>query len=117
MKHFTHSEENIFGCCVTPCRSKNVLLTTFGQKTQFAKPGKKNLEPLDLLATVGQPCVCVNVSVLVSVCVCGVEQRCGVVTLKSPKKTHFFSFKKKLSLSLTIIIKTTKQNSSFTFIL
>ena len=58
-------------------------------KTHLQKP-KKTLEPLDLLATVGQSCVCVcesvNVLVSVSVCVRGDEQRCGVVTLKSPKK-------------------------------
>ena len=53
-----------------PCWSKNVLLTTFGPKTPFAKPEEKNLEPFDLLATVGQSCVRVNVSVLASVCVC-----------------------------------------------
>ena len=39
-----------------------------------------------LLATVGQARVCVFV--FVSVCVCCEERRCGVVTLKSPKKTH-----------------------------
>ena len=37
---------------------KNVLLTTFGPKF-FAKTRKKTpLEPIDLLATVGQSCVC-----------------------------------------------------------
>ena len=60
----------------------------WSQKPNWQNP-KKTLEPLDLLATVGQSCVCVNVSVLVSVCVCGEEQHCGVVTLKSQKKTHF----------------------------
>ena len=56
---------------MTPWRSKNVLLTTFGPKTPICKnPKKKNLEPLDLLATVGQSCVCVNVGVLFSVRVC-----------------------------------------------
>ena len=29
-----------------------------------------------------------NASVLVSVCVCSEERRCGLVTLKSQKKTH-----------------------------
>ena len=53
-----------------PWQSKNVLLTAFGPKNpSLQKPEEKNLEPLDLLATVGQSCVCVNVSVLVSVCV------------------------------------------------
>ena len=54
-----------------PWQSKNVLLTTFwSPKIFFYKnPKKTPLEPLDLLATVGQSCVCVSVSVLVSVCV------------------------------------------------
>ena len=59
-----------------PLSVKNVLLTTFGpkkvEKTPFAKT-KIPLEPLDLLATVDQTCVCVNVSLLVSVCVCVVK--------------------------------------------
>ena len=42
----------------------------WSKKPQFAKPEEKNLDPLDLLATVGQSCVCVNVRVLVSVGVC-----------------------------------------------
>ena len=69
------------------------------QKPNFAKTRKKNLEPLDLLATVGQPRVCVNVSECVRVC--GEERRCGVVALKSTKKTHFLSLQTLLSLSLT----------------
>ena len=76
------------------------------QKPHLQQP-EKPLEPLDLLATVGQSCVCVNVSVLVSVCVCecSEERRCGVVTLKSLKKTHtnyaqlFHSFSFYLCLS------------------
>ena len=43
-----------------PLAVKKLLLTTCGQKI-FAKP-EKYLEPLDLLATVGQSCV--------GVCVC-----------------------------------------------
>ena len=87
---------------MTPCRSKNVLLTTFVPKNPILqKPEKKNLEPLDLLATVGQPRVCVNVSECVRVC--GEERRCGVVVLKSPKKTHFLSLQTLLSLSLSLL--------------
>ena len=79
----------------------------WSQKNPICKNPKKTLEPLDLLATVGQSCVCVNVSVLVSVCVCecSEERRCGVVTLKSLKKTHtnyaqlFHSFSFYLCLS------------------
>ena len=56
-------------CCVAPCRPKNVLLTTCGPIKPICKIRKKNQEPLDLLATLGQSCVCVNVCVLVSVCV------------------------------------------------
>ena len=41
-----------------------------------------------LSATVGQARVCVCVCVCECVCVCCEERRCGVVTLKSPKKTH-----------------------------
>ena len=71
-----------------PLAAKNFLLTLFGQKIN-CKTQKTPLEPLDLLDTVGQSCVYVSVSVLVSVCVwCGEERRCGVVTLKSPKKKH-----------------------------
>ena len=40
------------------------------------KTRKTPLDPLDLIATVGQSCVCVSVSVLVSVCV--EERRCDV---------------------------------------
>ena len=47
-------------------------------KTHLQKP-KKPLEPLDLLATVGQSCECVRVSVLGSVFVCVVKN--NVVTL------------------------------------
>ena len=70
----------------------------------ICKTRKTPLEPLDLLATVGQSCVCESVNVLVSVCVCvrGDEQRCGVATLKSPKKTHIR--KKHISLCLHIYI-------------
>ena len=92
---------------MTPWRSKNVSLTTFGPtKNPNLQTRKKTLEPLDLLATVGQSCVCVHVSVLVSGGVCE-ERRCGVVTLKSPKKTYT-----KFSLYLSLEIKT---NGSFTF--
>ena len=69
-----------------PLAAKKFLLTLSGQKIN-CKTRKTPLEPLDLLAMVGQSCVCVSVSVLVSVCVCVEERRCGVVTLKSPKKT------------------------------
>ena len=52
-------------------------------------------------------CVCVNVSVLVGVSVWKCEERrCGVVMLKSLKKTHF---KITLSLSLAVTNKSTKQ--------
>ena len=34
-------------------------------------------------------------------CVCGDERRCGVVMLKSPKKTHFSLSEKLISLSLS----------------
>ena len=46
----------------------------------------KNLEPLDLAATVGPSCVCVCVCVCVKVSV--EERRCGGVPLKSPRKKH-----------------------------
>ena len=39
----------------------------FWSKNPNLQKPEKPLEPLDLLATVGQSCVCVNVSVLVSV--------------------------------------------------
>ena len=50
---------------------KKFLPTTCGPK-MFRKTRKTPLEPLDLLATVGQSCVRVSesVSVLMSVCVC-----------------------------------------------
>ena len=73
------------------------------------KPEKKTLEPLDLQATVGQSCVSVNVSVLVSDCVGSEERRCGVVTLKSLKKPTFIRVFKYRSLSTNITIITTKQ--------
>ena len=117
-KHFIHSEENIFGCCVTPWRSKNVLLTTFGPKKPHLQKPKKPLEPLDLLATVGQSRVCVSVSVLVSVCVCvwrrTTLRRCDV---EVSEKNHFslssnitlsISNKQTIPLSLAITIITTK---------
>ena len=113
---------------MTPWRSKKFLLTTCGPKN-LAKPEITPLEPLDLLATVGQSCVCVRVSVLVSVSVCVEERRFGVVTLKSPKKTHFSLPEKLLSLSLSPYQQQTnslcvtfyhihnhKMNGSFTFI-
>ena len=52
-----------------PLAAKKVLLTTLVPKMNCKNPKKTPLEPLDLLATVGQSCVCVSVSVLVSVCV------------------------------------------------
>ena len=70
-----------------PLAAKKNLADPFWSKIN-CKTRKTPLEPLDLLATVGQSCVCVSVSVLVSVSVCVEERRCGVVTLKSPKKTH-----------------------------
>ena len=80
------------------------------------KPEKKTLEPLDLQATVGQSCVSVNVSVLVSDCVGSEERRCGVVTLKSLKKTHIYS-RFQISLSLyKYHNQNHKTNGSFTFI-
>ena len=59
-------------------------------------------------------CVCVNVSVLVSVSVWKCEERrCGVVTLKSPKKKHILK-----SLSLSNCQKQNhKTNGSLTLIL
>ena len=51
-----------------PLAVQKFLLTTCGPKI-LQNPKKNPLEPLDLLATVGQSCVCVSVSVLVSVCV------------------------------------------------
>ena len=68
-----------------PLAVQKFLLTTCGLKI-ICKTRKTPLEPLALLATVGQACVCVFV--FVSVCVCCEERRCGGVTLKSPKKTH-----------------------------
>ena len=66
---------------------------------------KTPLEPLDLLATVGQLCesVIVLVSVSVCLCVCGDKPRCGVVTLKSPKK--LFPKKTHISLSSHLYLK------------
>ena len=52
-----------------PLAVQKILADHLGPKI-FAKPEKTPLEPLDLLATVGQSCVCESVSVLVSVCVC-----------------------------------------------
>ena len=49
-----------------------ILADPFWSKIN-CKTRKTPLEPLDLLATVGQSCVCVSVSVLVSVCVCVVK--------------------------------------------
>ena len=50
---------------------------------------QKNYCPV---ATVGQARVCVFV--FVSVCVCCEERRCGVVTLKFPKKNTYLSILK-----------------------
>ena len=76
---------------MTPWRSKN-LPTLLWVKKNLQNP-KKYLEPLDLAATVGQSCMCV----CVCVCVNDEEQRCGGVTLKSPKK--HISEKTRISLS------------------
>ena len=80
---------------MTPVGQKIVLLTTWHlwspknpfekSKNPFEKPENPQ-EPLDLLATVGQSFVCVNVSVLMSVCVCGVKN--NVVTLKSQNNLY-----------------------------
>ena len=99
-----------------PLAVKKFLLTPFWSKNNLQNPKKTPLEPLDLLATVGQSCVCVSVSVLVSVCVCGEERRCGVVTLESPKKRiSLFPYiilsvsnKQTISVSLSITYITTK---------
>ena len=50
---------------------KKFLLTTRGPKILQNPKKKTPLEPLDLLATVGQSCVCVSVCIseCVSVCV------------------------------------------------
>ena len=91
-----------------PLAVQKILADHFGPKI-FAKPKKTPLEPLDLLATVGQSCVCVceSVIVLVSVsvclCVCGDKRRCGVVTLTSPKK--LFPKKTHISLSSHLYLK------------
>ena len=50
-------------------------------------------------------CVFVSVSVLVSVSVCVEERRCGVVTLKSPKK-HISEKNTILTLSSSIANQT-----------
>ena len=47
-----------------PLAVKTVLLTTFGPKNPNCKKPEKPLEPLDLLATVSQSCVHMNVSVV-----------------------------------------------------
>ena len=53
---------------MTPWQSKKRFAVYFwSKKNQLQKPEKIPLEPLDLLAAVGQSCVCVNVSVLVCV--------------------------------------------------
>ena len=54
-------------------------------------PFRVRKKTIALLATVGQARVCVYVYVFVSVCVCCEERRCGVVTLKSPKKNTYLS--------------------------
>ena len=72
-------------------------------KKYLQNPKKTPLEPLALLATVGQACVCVFV--FVSVCVCCEERRCGVVTLKSPKKNTYLSI-----LKQTLYLTKTQQN-------
>ena len=58
-------------------QKKKFLLTHCGPKNVLQNPKKTPLEPLDLLAMVGQSCVCesgrVLVSVSVCVCVCGDE--------------------------------------------
>ena len=76
-----------------PLAVKKLLLTTCGQK-YLQNP--KNLEPLDHIL------VCVKVCVCESDCEseCVEERRCGVVTLKSPKK--HISEKKHISLFLII---------------
>ena len=84
-----------------PLAVQKILADHLWSKNILQNPKKTPLEPLDLLATVGQSRVCVSVSVLVSVCVCGEERRCGVVMLKSPKKNTFLSLQTLLSLSLT----------------
>ena len=92
----------------------------FGLK-KIAKSRKKNpLEPLDLLATVGQSCVCE----CVCVCVISEEQRCGVVTLMSLKIHILLSVLLSFFLSTTTnylclpiyCIHNSKTNGSFTFI-
>ena len=92
-----------------PLVAKKFLQTTCWSKNNLQKPEKKTpLEPLDLLATVGQSrvCVCVYVCLCVSVCVCE-ERRCGVVTLKSPKITHF---------SLTYYLSLYQQQTNYLFV-
>ena len=96
-KHFIHSEEIIFGCCVTPWWSKMICWPLLVPKIPFCKNPKKNSSG----TTWPTSHVCVSFSVLVSMCVCVEERRCGVKTLKSPKKTHFPPCKKSFSLSLT----------------
>ena len=58
-----------------PLAVKKILADPLWSKIN-CKTRKTPLEPLDLLAMVGQSCVCVSVSVLVSVCV--EERRCDV---------------------------------------
>ena len=86
-------------------------------KTPFAKTENPQ-EPLDLIATVGQSCVCLNVSVLVSVCVsvCVVKNDVEV----SEKKLilnplNFSTLSHSIYVSHIKTILTT--NGSYTFIL
>ena len=78
---------------------KKFLLTTCGQK-YLQNP--KNLEPLDHIF------VCVKVCVCVCDCEseCVEERRCGVVTLKSPKKNTSFKKTTYLSVALSIAKQT-----------
>ena len=104
-----------------PLAAKN-FADHFGPE-KLQKPKKKPLVPLDPRATAGQSCVCVSVNVLVSVCVCGEGRRCGVVTLKSPKKHISLCPSLSLSISKTNYLCVSfyhtlnhKTNGSFTFI-
>ena len=54
-----------------PLAAKKCFADHFGPKNKLQKPEKTPLEPLDLLATVGQSCVCE--CQCVSECVCVVK--------------------------------------------
>ena len=75
-------------CCVTSCQSENHFVDHLWSHKKPICKNRNPQEPLVILATVGQSCVCVNVSVVVSVCVCAwcEEWCCDIVALKSLKK-------------------------------